>query len=98
MKMVGTQYNYYEAAVKFFQPGVLNEFAQALLFKWETFNLYCNQDDKTKAAMNFYSQIVTMHLKDDKDLKLWSSEPHAHQIVFLELLAMGPVIIGIQPV
>ena len=42
MKSVGISYNYYMAAKNFFKPGVLNEFAQALLFDWNNFKLNCN--------------------------------------------------------
>lgn len=41
---------------------------------------------------------MALHLKDEKDLKIWSGEATDHQIVFLELLAMDPLLIGIQPV
>ena len=98
MKSVATQYDYYEEALKFFKPGVLNEFAYALMFKWSNFKSSCGQLDKERAAINFYNQIFALYLKDKNDLKLWSGEPYAHQIVFLELLAMGPVLIGIHQV
>lgn len=93
MRQVKLNYDYYKEAITFLPSGI-NEVIEALTTRWEDFKTNCDPIDKSKAGINFYSDIVSKQI--DLNFDIWLGLTHKHKAVILELLSFGQSLMGIE--
>ena len=77
-----------------FPSNGIDEVIEALTTRWEDFKTNCDSTDKSKAGINFYSDILSKQI--DWNLDIWLGLTHKHKAVILELLSFGQSLMGIE--